>query len=88
MIAAIQTQDWMLVAVLVGVSVMVALALSSLYYAHRVYEIRSECVEDLQKMNQEIIDSRAAVREVHIKSQLLDAIPVSRLIDTDTEETQ
>ena len=86
MIALIQMQDWMLVGILVGVSVTITFALSSIYYAQRVYEIRNEHVEDMQKMNQEIIQARASVREVHIKSQLLDAIPVSRLIDTEESE--
>jgi len=76
----IPVEDWILVAALVGVSVLITFALSSIYYAQRVFEVRRECVEDMQRANADLVAMRGQVRDVHMKARVLDAVPVSKII--------
>ncbi|RLB62137.1 MAG: hypothetical protein DRH08_12890 [Deltaproteobacteria bacterium] len=79
-------QDWVLVAVLVGVSVLITFALSSIYYAQRVYELRREHVEEMQEANQELINARLINSENMMQARVLGAMPVSRLIGGGNDE--
>lgn len=82
----IEQADWLLVGGLVAFAVLITFAASSFYYVQRVWDLRIEHVEELRQRNHEIIQARASVREVRMKAQVLDAIPVSRLIGTGKEE--
>jgi len=76
----IPMEDWMLVMILVGVSVLITFALSSIYYAQRVYELRREHVEEMQAYNADLVAMRGQIRDVHMKARVLDAVPVSKII--------
>jgi len=76
----IPVEDWVLVGFLVGMSVLITFALSSIYYAQRVYEIRREHVEEMQAYNADLMAMRGQIRDVHMKARVLDAVPVSKLI--------
>ena len=77
--------DYLLVAILVGVSVFITFFLSSIYYAQRVYDIRRECVEQQQEANWEIIDLRRQLLENAIRDRTMSAMPVGRLIGQDDD---
>jgi len=76
----IPVEDWILVGALVGVSVLITFALSSIYYAQRVYELRREHVEEMQAYNADLIAMREQIRDVHMKALVLDAVPVSKIL--------
>jgi len=81
----IPVEDWILVGALVGVSVLITFALSSIYYAQRVYEIRAEHVEEMQAYNADLVAMRGQVRDVHMKARVLDAVPVSKILGGDDD---
>ena len=76
----IPVEDWMLVAILVGISVLITFVLSSIYYAQRVYDLQREHVEDMQAANQELINARMVNADNKIQARVMGAMPVSRLI--------
>ena len=78
-------QDWVLVGGLVGVSVLITYALSSIYYAQRVYELQREHVQDMQEANQELINARLINADNKMQARVLGAMPVSRLLKGDNE---
>jgi len=75
----------MLVAGLVGVSVGITYLLSTIYYAQRVFELRNEHVEDMQRANQELINARLVNADNKMQARVLGAMPVSRLIGDNDE---
>jgi len=81
----IPVEDYILVAFLVGVSVLITFALSSIYYAQRVYELRREHVEEMQVYNADLVAMRGQIRDVHMKARVLDAVPVSKIIGGQNE---
>ena len=76
----IPVEDWILVGGLVGVSVLITFALSSIYYAQRVYELRREHVEEMQQANADLMAMRGQIRDVRMLERTMGAMPVSRLI--------
>jgi len=72
----------------VGVSVLITYALSTIYYAQRVYELRNEHVEDMQRANQELINARLVNADNKMQARVLGAMPVSRLIGGDEHVAQ
>jgi len=69
----------------VGVSVLITFALSSIYYAQRVYELRREHVEEMQAYNADLIAMREQIRDVRMLERTMGAMPVSRLIGGNDE---
>jgi len=76
----IPMEDWMLVGILVGVSVLITFALSSIYYAQRVYDLQRDHVQDMQEANQELINARLVNADNKMQARVMGAMPVSRLI--------
>jgi len=82
----IPVEDYILVAALVGVSVLITFVLSSIYYAQRVWEIQRDHVEDMQAANQELINARLVNADNKMQARVLGAMPVSRLLKGDNDE--
>jgi len=76
----IQAPDYILVAVLVGISVFVTFFLSTIFYSARVYELRAEHVEEMQAYNADLVAMREQVRDVRMVERTMGAMPVSRLL--------
>ena len=61
------------------------LALSSIFYATRVDEMRRESQRRLEEANGEIVASRQMIHKWAAQARVLNSVPVARLIDR--EET-
>lgn len=77
----IETQDWMLVAMLVGVAVVVTSLLWIIYHSQLVWDLKREHQLELEMKNREIIEVRDKLAGREIRDRVMGSVPVGRLLD-------
>ena len=81
----IRQENMMLVLGLLLISNIITYALSSIFYAGRVFDMRREHVLEMQEANQELINARIVNRDNEMQARIMGAMPVSRLIGGNDE---
>jgi len=72
--------DWMLMAVISTVVVLVTLGMSTAYYATRVDELKADCIRRIAQANAELLAVQGMLKKTEMQRRVLGSVPIAKYL--------